>query len=127
MPKGVYERRPGLNRNRSKRPVIDRLLAKIVVDEDGCWVWTGYVMPNGYGTIGVGRRADGKALVHRIAYEHFVGPIPAGLDLDHNCHNADAECVGGWSSMHRRCCNPWHLAPATRRENLAHGRERGGR
>jgi hypothetical protein len=38
-------------------------------------------------------------------YRHLVGPIPAGLDLDHLCLN-------------RRCCNPEHVEPVTRSENV---------
>lgn len=44
---------------------------------------------------------------HRTAYELFVGPIPEGLELHHQCRN-------------RGCVNPDHLEPATRQENLAH-------
>lgn len=45
---------------------------------------------------------------HRWAYLHFVGKIPAGLDLDHLCRN-------------RWCVNPEHLEPVTRSENLTRG------
>lgn len=70
-----------------------------------CWTHTGYVMPNGYGQV----RVAGKTmLVHRAAYEILVGPIPAGLDLDHLCRN-------------RACYNPDHLEPVTRKENLRRG------
>jgi hypothetical protein len=45
---------------------------------------------------------------HRVAYELFKGPIPAGMDLDHLCRV-------------RCCCNPDHLEPVTRKENLRRG------
>lgn len=67
--------------------------------ESGCWIWQGSVAPNGYGKVGKGY------LVHRVAYEAAVGPIPAGLDIDHLCRV-------------RCCCNPAHLEPVTRRENM---------
>ena len=81
----------------------------------GCWLWKGTLVTNGYGVMyveGQQRRA------HRLSYEHFIGPIPEGLDLDHLCHNHDPGCVGGAKCLHRRCVNPGHLQPATRKTNL---------
>ena len=47
------------------------------VDKDapnGCWEWTAYRLPKGYGqfTDGLGRQIR----AHRFAYELLVGPIP---------------------------------------------------
>ena len=53
-------------------------------------------------------------------YSWLVGAIPHGYDIDHVCHNAAAvagRCAGGDSCIHRRCVNPDHLEPVTRREN----------
>jgi hypothetical protein len=61
---------------------------------DGCWPWTAYVNPDGYGVAVVARFANRRA--HRVAYELVVGPIPAGYEIDHRCLN-------------RACCNPAHL------------------
>jgi len=86
-------------------PMAERLEPRIEVgvEPGDCWPWTGYIMPNGYGKLTVqGRRSN---LAHRLAYETFVGPIPAGLDLDHLCRV-------------RHCVNPDHLEPVTRSENL---------
>lgn len=70
-----------------------------------CWWWTACINPDtGYGTFW-----DGKVLsAHRWAYEHFVGPIPEGLHLDHLCRV-------------RRCVNPAHLEPVTLAENVRRG------
>ena len=73
----------------------------------GCWVWQRYVDKSGYGEIHVPGYI-GNRRAHRIIYERHKGKIPDGLDLDHLCRN-------------RRCVNPDHLEPVTRRENLARG------
>lgn len=59
-------------------------------------------MRNGYGQLVVG---GVHWAAHRYAYTHLVGPIEEGRDLDHLCRN-------------RRCCNPAHLEPVGRGENL---------
>lgn len=82
-----------------------------------CLLWTGRTDGRGYGAITIhdarGRRSR---LVHRVAYEAFVGPIPDGHDLDHWCHsrNPDA-CVR--PCIHIRCWNPEHMRPLTRAEH----------
>jgi hypothetical protein len=94
------------------------------VDKSGgpaaCWPWTGWCQKNGYGVFGgVG---NGTRLVHRIAYELTIGPVPDALVLDHLCHTAHPQCANTNDCPHRRCCNPDHLEPVTRAENLARGR-----
>lgn len=49
-----------------------------------------------------------RKVVHRIAYELLVGPIPDGLQLDHLCRV-------------RNCVNPDHLEPVTGQENMRRG------
>lgn len=80
----------------------DRLLAKRIVTEYGCWEWTGYRMPFGYGQIG-----DGKKVLttHRAAYIAFVGEIPDELFVCHRCDNPP-------------CFNPAHLFLGTHRDNM---------
>jgi len=88
--------------------VIARLLARRD-DSAGCWLFNGYVRPDGYAVISTIR--DGRAAamyVHRVAYEHFVGPIPEGLHLDHLCRV-------------RHCFNPDHLEPVPPRVNTLRG------
>lgn len=66
-----------------------------------CWEWTGHKYGNGYGAI---THRGRQVLAHRWAYEHFIGPIPEGLTIDHLCRN-------------RACVNPAHMEPVTGREN----------
>lgn len=68
-----------------------------------CWVWTGPQYPNGYGKHRLGPGQPERA-AHRISYEHHIGPIPNGQQLDHLCRN-------------RLCVNPSHLEPVSPSEN----------
>lgn len=89
-------------------PIIDRLMSRVVEDENGCWIFTGPIRPDGYGVIGVGPRGAGVLRTHRVTYEFFVAEIPAGLHMDHLCRV-------------RACCNPWHLDPVPTGINTGRG------
>lgn len=92
-------------------------MAKVVIDEDGCWRWIGSISAKGYGRFGL----DGRnRLAYGVAYELFVGPIPSGLTLDHVCHMT-GNCAGGNQCRHRRCVNPAHLQAVTMGINLQRG------
>lgn len=78
-----------------------------VVCENGCWEWVGNTDSQGYGRL-TNRATRKMAGAHRFMYERLVGPVPAGLTLDHLCRN-------------RACCNPSHLEPVTHRENALRG------
>lgn len=77
----------------------ERLFANSL-HEDGCWIWLGKRMPNGYGRLQIWRNGRSvSAYAHRVSYETFIGPIPPDHDLDHR-----PECS--------RCCiHPNHLTP----------------
>ena len=93
-------------------PTIDRVLAKTAMGPNGCIIFTGSLDQKGYGRIRCSQERR-TARVHRVMYEHFVGPIPAGLVLDHLCRVP-------------RCCNPYHLEPVTNLENYLRGDRKSG-
>jgi len=96
---------PGSESSPSRTSTEIRFWSKIQ-KQGNCWLWTAASV-RGYGRFFY----EGKVWVaHRWAYEHFVGPVPDGLDLDHLCRN-------------RGCVNPAHLEPVTRRENLRRGHD----
>ena len=101
--------------------VVDRVFARIEKQPDnGCWVWPGAIA-SGYGR--VGWRENGAAdwaAVHRVVWQELRGPVPDGADLDHLCHDPSA-CRVAKDCQHRKCCNPDHLEPVSRKENLARG------
>jgi hypothetical protein len=104
-----------------KQSKIDRVLARLPMQGDGCWLWPGAVTKGGYGRVWV-QPDDGTSMVHRIMYETLIGPIPAGMQLDHSCHAADPTCNAGDSCPHRRCANPDHLVPVTPKQNTSTSR-----
>ena len=94
-------------------PPLERIQA--MTDRTGeCWLWTGRLNRDGYADI---KLAGRRQMAHRVSYELLVGPIPAGLEIDHTCHTRDRSCPGGKPCIHRRCVNPAHLEPVTFGEN----------
>jgi|ERR1700722_3307661 len=80
-----------------------RFWTKVLVDlPERCWVWTGAKDQKGYGNytceVGVVRKA------HLFSWVLHYGPIPAGLQVDHECNNPS-------------CVNPFHLQILTGPEN----------
>jgi hypothetical protein len=96
-------------RARKRTDPLARFLPKVVVVAGGCWQWLGARGGSGsaYGVFGKGGRGN-SGYAHRWSYEHFVGPIPDGYDIDHLCRNPT-------------CVNPAHLEAVPHRENLRRG------
>ena len=70
-----------------------------------CWIATGYIHSNGYSKIQLRGR---PVLAHRAMYEQEVGPIPAGLTIDHLCRQRD-------------CMRPTHLEAVSYAVNQQRG------
>ncbi len=96
------------NYTRHKQDVNERFWAKVQRRGDQeCWEWLSARHVRGYGLF----QLDGTVVrAHRVAYGLLVGPIPAGLVLDHLCRNPP-------------CVNPAHLEPVSQGENLRRARQ----
>ena len=85
-------------------PIEQRFHTKYRIDpESGCWIWTASLRANGYAQFRYSRAKNGYG--HRFAYEHFVGPITEGSELDHLCNN-------------KACVNPAHLQAVSHVVNI---------
>lgn len=96
--------------------IWQRVLKRIIVTPDGCWLWRGAVTSKGYGCVGSGRKGK-TVLTHRLSVLVRDGFLDDELTVDHECHNRDKACAGGKGCRHRRCVNPDHLDPVEGGEN----------
>lgn len=96
------ERTDALELWRVKCLLVDRM--ELNANERGCIIWP-RAKTVGYGRLKFRGRLD---MAHRVTYELFYGPIPAGLHLDHICRTP-------------ACVNPLHLEAVTRWENTRRG------
>ena len=89
----------------------DRILTRLRVTPDGCWVWTGFCNPKGYGQTWL---TDRVWLVHRLTW------VASGHEL-----TVDGLGFPHWMLDHLcrvpPCANPAHLQLVTARENTQRG------
>lgn len=83
-------------------PMAERFARYFIPEPNtGCWIWVG--SDNGrYGQLKSNRKTW---MAHRVAYELHVGPIPSGMEIDHECRVA-------------LCVNPDHLRAVTPLQNM---------
>jgi hypothetical protein len=90
----------------SREKNVARFL-KYVNKTPTCWLWTGTFYTHlGKVTYGQSWLDGHRTSAHRVSYMLFVGPIPDGLDILHNCDV-------------KACVNPEHIRPGTHQENIA--------
>lgn len=92
-----------------KKTTKERFLAN-VNKTNTCWLWTGYTINTGYGSMRVNSK---PTLAHRLSYSLFRGDLDPSILVLHKCDN-------------RRCVNPKHLFLGTHLDN-ALDREKKGR
>src|SRR5262249_26552253 len=85
------------------------LLEKILVNQNRlwkgspCWEWQAFRNDGGYGRL----HGLGETYAHRVSYVYFIGKIPEGTEIDHECENPP-------------CVNPLHLQAVTHAKNLSY-------
>lgn len=90
-------------------PIEQRFLKYVDRSSNECWLYIGARHGQGYGLF----RDDGKLWrAHRFAYEMWIGPIPNGMQVLHQCDNPP-------------CCNPTHLFLGTNSDNVQDAIEKG--
>jgi len=85
------------------KPIMYPYLLEMVATrrDNHCWRWPGVHTPAGYAML----KVEGKLCkAATVAYELRYGPVPLGLELDHECNN-------------KGCYNPNHLEAVTHQEN----------
>lgn len=88
-------------------PYLNRFLSRI--DRTGnCWLWTRGKSTTGYGQF----YKPEKIYAHRASYEHFIEPVPVGMEVAHICNV-------------KACVRPEHLKLMTHAENMIHLKECG--
>ena len=78
-----------------------RFWTKVNQAGDGCWLWQGTVLRQGYGCFKI---AGKMHRAHRLAYQYTKGAIAPGLLISHKCDNP-------------RCVRPDHLFLGTHKDN----------
>lgn len=88
----------------SDEEYFQRLKARTLVNERGCWIWQGFrhPAPRTYGEMSY--RGNGWR-THRLAWTLAKGKIPPGMAVCHKCDDPG-------------CCNPDHLWLGTHTDNM---------
>jgi hypothetical protein len=94
---------PG-GRPKSDEPLIERFM-KRVTKTDTCWLWTGSIQKNGYGSLSAKELTWGTRFAHRWSYVYHKGAIPVGKMIRHTCDV-------------RNCVNPSHLISGDSIDNV---------
>lgn len=93
----------------TEEQLFNKLLSRVVVDANGCWVWQGSKDSDGYGWFYGGRASDSGNIknekAHRVSLSFALGrELGEGMKACHTCHNPP-------------CINPEHLYEGTQFDN----------
>lgn len=91
---------------RNNLSIKERILSKIIVNENGCWIWQGDKWSCGYGRMKINYKPKGA---HVMSYKVFKGDVPTGLEVCHDPILCDT----------KSCVNPEHLRVDTHAGNMA--------
>src|SRR5262245_47915665 len=81
-------------------PIKERFMQHVVIDSNGCWLWTAGLDSHGYGLF----KAKYTRRATRVSYEIFKEPFDPRLWVLHHCDTP-------------RCVNPEHLFLGTVKDN----------
>jgi hypothetical protein len=97
--------KPSSGNHRGMCSTLCRFMEKVTFAQDGCWLWTGSLKGDGYGSFN--DQSTNIHSAHRWAFAHIgvYRPLVDGLTLDHLCRV-------------RACVNPDHLQQVTHAENV---------
>jgi hypothetical protein len=106
--------------NRIGKPIPDRVTIHGSIEKKfalkskgrndaGCWIWTGGLDKDGYGSL-----RDGQKMkrAHRVSWEIHFGQIPEGMAILHKCNNP-------------ACVNPDHLKIGDHTDNMEDRKKNG--
>lgn len=92
--------------NKNKSMDIEKIKSRVVIDDNGCWVWNRSCNSAGYGQL-----TENKTYwqAHRYSYACTNTLKPTDI-VRHLCHNP-------------KCCNPEHLVVGTHKDNWHDSRD----
>lgn len=86
----------------------------------GCWLWTGYCTPNGYGRVCF---KGEYSSTHVLSYKTFNGYIPKDADIHHKCEVRSCVNPDHLVAMDHRSHHRYHFLGKAVKSHCKHGHE----